>query len=189
MQGWRGFPSSRLSGRRGALDTSHIVRGGLSGFQPLPALPHLPPQGFLSGRGWFGEGQEIGRGADVLNTLEQLVKGHMPTAKRPQVKYRAGCPGEVASPRPPTLTGLCSLSPGHWMQQQAARCTGSRTGSHYSVTRDQHSIHMPLKSAVPLWPQAQCVSALLCGAVGEPGFRHSPVTCGKTCGQENVLKQ
>lgn len=60
MKGWRVFPSWQPSGRRGALDTSHIVRGGLSGFQHLPAVLHLPPQGFLSGRGWFGEAQEIG---------------------------------------------------------------------------------------------------------------------------------
>lgn len=85
--------SCLLTGRRGASDTSRIAGGGLGACQPLPTLPHLSPQGFLSGRGQFGEGLSQGKETMSPNAPEQLVEQHMPPARRPQVKFRAGALG------------------------------------------------------------------------------------------------
>lgn len=117
----------------------------------------------------------------------------MPSSRRPQVTFRAGCPGEVVPPGPATLTGLCPLSPGHCRGR--AGCSSrhqdapAATAVPRSMARDQRSTHVPVTSTVPPRPWAPCISALLHGAVGELGFRHSPVPCGTTAGGRNILAQ
>lgn len=49
----------------------------------------------------------------------------MPTVRRPQVKHRAGCPGEVALPGPQTLTGLCLSLPKVLQQRSRMQQQGS----------------------------------------------------------------
>lgn len=146
---------------------------------PTSAPPH---QVFLSGKGRFGEGwsQSEEPTSQTSGAAGGVVRARCEEA---QVRRRAGCPGEVAPPGPPTPTGFYLLSPGccrgragHGSRQQEALAAGpAATTMLCSVARDQHSA----------LGSGHHICALLCGAVEELGFKHSPVPSGTTCWRQS----
>lgn len=138
--------SCLLTGRRGASDTSRIVGGGLSACQPLPTLPHLSPPGFPLRERTIRRGTEPGQGDHVPECLRAAGGAAHAPCKEASGEIQGWCPGEVAPLGPPTLMGLCPLSPrrcrgraGCSRQQDAL----AATAMPHSVMRDQRSTHIP----------------------------------------------
>ncbi|GAB0192099.1 hypothetical protein GRJ2_001675200 [Grus japonensis] len=106
---------------------------------------------------------------------------------------RSPCPrmsrtaGGAVCARCKEAPGRCRGRAGCSSGQQDALAAGpAATAVPCSMAGGQHSTHVSPASTVPLQPRTPRISALQRGAVGDLGFRHSPVPCGTMSGRRNV---
>lgn len=181
------------------MDASRVTggRGGLGGCQPLPALPRLPPPGFPHWERTVRRGTEPGQGAHVpkrpgaTGGAARALCEEAPGEMQGWVPWGGGTPGasdpdRALPPLPRALQGNSRMrqqaARWHWQQDhQPPLCPAACQGTSAAPARPN------VRSAPRPWEPG--VSALLCGAIREQGFRRSPVPRGTTCGKGNVLAQ